>query len=114
MGVEYYLIKPRTAEMFYLGKGSWRSMEEMPDIKARKTEYNDYVDILADMVRAGCYTQEDTMEFMTQLAYEIFDFQEEDEVQLVSDCDNDTEWLAAYKEVKSIIDIAEEIYKEKE
>lgn len=110
MGLDYYIIKPRTKEMFYLGRELWYQLEGMQHYKCGSVEYEDMYDVVHDIIEAHCYNPEDTMEYITTLAYEIFDFVEGEEVQLVSDCDEDTSWLNEYKEVKDIMEISRRIY----
>jgi hypothetical protein len=109
MGLEYYLIKPRTKEMFYLGKYDWYLLEGISRYQCMTAEYENYKDVLKDLIFADCYDADDTMEYMCTLASEIFDFVEGEKVQIVSDCDDDIFW-SRYKEVKDICNIARSIY----
>lgn len=110
MGVEYYIIKPRTKEMFYLGKGQWYWLEDMPIRNPRIPMYETYDEVLVDIIQTGCYVEDDTMKYMVTLANAIFQFVNGAEVQLVSDCDSDTPWLNTYKEVGDIQAISREVY----
>lgn len=110
MGIEYYIIKPRTKEMFYLGKDLWYNMEGIPQREPNFTEYRDWEDVACDLIRARCYSCEDTMEYISLLAQEIYDFTDLEEVRIANDCEDDISWLKEYKEVKDISDICREAY----
>lgn len=110
MGVEYYIINPKTKEMFYLGKDLWYQLEDISQFSPQYTNYECVDDVICDIIRAHCYVDEDRMEYITTLAYEIFTFVDGQEVLLVSDCNEDTSWLNEFKEVKSIIEISKYIY----
>jgi len=111
MGIEYYIIKPRTKEMFYLGKDLWYNLEGIPSKEPNFPEWEDWEDVLCDIIRARCFVSDDTMEYMMNLASEIWDFCDCEEVRLANDCEGDNlEWLSEYKEVKDISDICREVY----
>ena len=113
MGVEHYILKPRTKEMYYLGKGSWHFLGGIPNYRADFTAYDYWEDVACDIIKAGCYSCEDTMLFISSLAEDIFDFCECEEVRLANDCEmNANEWLDTYTEVKSIENICREVYGE--
>lgn len=110
MGVEYYIIKPKTKEMFYLGKDLWYQLEGISHFSPKYTEYECVEDVICDIIKAHCYVDDDRMEYITTLAYEIFTFVEGEKVLLVSDCDEDISWRDEFKEVKDIIEISQQIY----
>lgn len=109
MSAEYYIIKPRTKEKFYLGRQPFYMLEGINRHDIQVAEYEHYKDVIKDIIEADCYDLDDTMEYLTTLANEIFEFVEGEQVQVVSDCDDITYWFQ-YKEVKCICEITRRIY----
>lgn len=110
MGTEYYILKPRTKEMFHLGKDLWYNLEGISQREPNFPEWQEYEDTACDIIRARCYVSDDNMEYIMSLAYEIFEFCDCEEVRLANDCENDISWLDEYKETMSISDICRKVY----
>lgn len=114
MGVEYYIIKPRTQEKFYLGKDLWFNLDGMSHLKCCYAEYENWIDVLKDIVQAECYNIDDRMEYMRLLSEEIFDFVDTEEVRVANDCESEEytdepNWQE-FKETKCICEITRRIY----
>lgn len=110
MGIEYYIIKPRTKEMFYLGKDLWYNMEGLPQREPNFTEYRDWEDVACDIIRARCWVSDDRMEYIMELADAIYEFCDCEEVRLANDCEDNAEWLNEYKETVDISDVCRKVY----
>lgn len=110
LGVEYYLIQPNTKKSFYLGRGMWMYLERMPSTVEDYAPYEYYKEVLLDMIDAGCYDCEDKMEFLSDVAYQIYEFCSQGEkVRLISDWDDEIK-LDDYTEVASLTDMAHSYY----
>ena len=109
MGIEYYIIKPRTEEKFYLGKDLWYNLEGMPQREPNFPNYQEWEDVACDIIKARCFSSDDTMEFIMLLSSEIYDFVESEEVRIANDCEDEIDWMD-YKEVKDIHEICREVY----
>lgn len=118
MATEYFLVKPRKKEYYYLGK----RLSEFTHIKSarygHKEDYHNYEcfhDFVMDIIDNNDYFMEsmddETWGNITGFLYNIYEFMD-DKILLVHDCQEDFKQYDNYKEVGSIITYFENIRKE--
>ena len=111
MGIEYYLVKPRKKEVFYLGKHmncpegiTNRTYKD----EANYIEYDCFDDFFWDFLKENYETFYDlTLESAKDAIYEIYKWCD-DKVYWDNDCREDIRW-AKWKESKSLTDVFERI-----
>ena len=111
MGVEYYLVKPKKEETFYLGKHI--QPLECIRVSAATADYIDcdsFLDFFLDLLGNnydGLVGSERTLEDVREFAYQLYEWCD-DKVYFSNDCCNDFELFKDYKETGSIIKFCEE------
>ena len=119
MGTEYYLIKPKNKELFYLGKHFSR-FSGIPNTShndiARYPDYENWDDFFWNTLKENweyfLYTDL-TLEQVSNVIHEIYEWCFSDEVILGNDCaESASRWLN-WKETGSITELLENISKER-
>ena len=116
MGTEYYLLKPEKKEVFYLGK-HFLGFSKIPSTsynqEAKYPDYEDWDDFFWDTLKENWeyfLPCDLTLEQVSDLIYEIYDWCYADKVILSSDCsDEASKWLE-WKETGSITALLEKIH----
>lgn len=112
MGVEYYLVKPKKKEVFYLGKhiepfGCIRTHSSTADYIDCDCFHNFFLDIL-DTNSDGLIGSYNTLEDVRSFAYLLYEWCD-DIVYFSNDCCDDFELFKDYEETGSIIKFCEEL-----
>ena len=119
MAIEYYVIKPAKKEVYYLGKHMM-----CPDGMANKhynkeatyLEYDCYDDFFWDFLRENYHefvNTDYTLEQISNLIYNLYDWCEYDKVYFDNDCNDEVEWKD-WKETGSLFPTDEDEIDEKE
>ena len=112
MGIEYYLIKPRKKEIFYLGKHMncpEGIINRIYKDKADYIEYDCFDDFFWDFLRENYEIFYDfTLESIKEIIYEIYNWCNDDKIYWDNDCREGIKW-ANWKETGSLTDILERV-----
>ena len=119
MGIEFYLVKPKKREIFYLGK-HFNGFEGIVNFnhvqEARFLDYEDWGDFFWDTLRENfeyflnCDIDLDDIQ---EIIYKIYDWCISDEVYLDNDCSENFNNWKNFKETASIVDILTDYHNKK-
>lgn len=108
MGIEYYLVKPKEKEVYWLGKHI-RYFNAIPfNQKAIKFPYKSYFDILVDLAFNGPANY--TLREIRYIAQSIFDWGKGSKISMISDLCDDFDKIKDFKETGSIEDALDEFF----
>ena len=85
MGTEYYILKPRTKEMFHLGKDLWYNLEGISQREPNFPEWQEYEDTACDIIRAHCYVSDDNNFNSEERKLKMWDWLDEISVTFTED-----------------------------
>ena len=118
MGIEYYLVKPKKKEIFYLGK-HFQGFNEIREAtyfslyEAKYPNYEDWDDFFWDTLRENWdYFQscDITLSEVSDVIHQIYEWCYSDEVILDHDCSKSYKIWSSWKETGDITTILEKIH----
>ena len=119
MGTEYYLLKPEKKEVFYLGK-HFSGFEEIPSMVYREgiegatyPKYEDWNDFFWSTLKVNWdyfYPCDLTLEQVSDVIHEIYEWCISDKVILDNDCSLTAEIWKDWKETGNITETLEKMY----
>ena len=119
MGTEYYLLKPEKKEVFYLGK-HFSGFEEIPSMVYREgiegatyPKYEDWNDFFWSTLKVNWdyfYPCDLTLEQVSDVIHEIYEWCTSDKVILDNDCSLTAEIWKDWKETGNITEILEKVH----
>lgn len=115
MGTEYYILKPKTKQIFYLGK-RLHEFGGFPRYQADFSNYEDFEEFFWEVLQENkefFFDLEFNLQEISEILYYIYSWTEYDEIRIGNDCEEGAEEWLEWEEDGSVFEIIGNIIKDK-